>query len=143
MLPLQPDKDNIFRRIWNDLRADDLSQGSEEWIEFEACKLTIQSIVQTLFTTKASKLQQDDLSDYEEALMDIRICYHNFSVSDLGTQYAFSNIIGPLEKATIYVNGASGIKNYHSITRTRYIQELRKFLVETLDQIEGLGGIPP
>jgi hypothetical protein len=142
MLQLQPDKDNIFRRKLKDLRDDKSLKGNEAWIQFKACKLTLQSMRDTLFLKKPSELQQKDLSDYEEALIDIRICFYNLSVGDLSTKYRFSNVLAPLQKAIIFVDGASGIKNNHSIARNQHIQNFLTFLNMTLEQIEG-PGIPP
>jgi hypothetical protein len=146
MFQLQPDKNNIFRRIWIKLQVNpetDIYLNWSEWrLKFEACKLTIESIRGTLYNTQAWDIQDEDLKDYADALLDINLCLEEFRTSEIGTLYLFSNIITPLEQAIIYLGGALGINNYHAPSRTRNIHKSRSWLNKALEQIEGLGEPP-
>jgi hypothetical protein len=143
----QPQRDNIFQRTWHDfqnnpeidLRYRRMSPGR---LQFEACILSIQSIV-NLLIQPPNFIQQADLQDYSFAIVDIRNFFLFSSNSPVGTQYPFSELIYPLNKAEQHVIAAVGETNVYEIARTENIQMLNEWLRKTLEQIAGLGEPPP
>ena len=144
---LQPQQNNIFTRTWCDLQTDlknDLRIRMSPWrLKFEACKLTIQSIVNVLHSVQAWDIEQVSLQDYSYALLDIHQCFREFSNSPVGTQYPFSKLISPLDQVTAYLGVALGQKNIFAKKRTDSIQKFRDGLDKILEQIKGLGELPP
>lgn len=143
----QLQQNNIFTRTWFDLQTNpnnDLRfRMSLGRLKFEACKLTIQSIVNVLDSVQAWDIQQADLQDYSYALLDIHQCFREFSNAPVGTQYPFSKLISPLNQATQYLGVALGQKNIFAKKRTESIQNFREWLDRILEQIKGLGELPP
>ena len=139
----QPQKNNIFRRTWLNLQTNPISfRMSQERLKFEACKLTIQSMVNVLNSVQAWDIQQADLQDYSYALLDVYQCFRIFSTNPVGTQYPFSKLIYPLNQATQYLGVALGQKNNFAKKRTESIQKFNYWLDMILEQMKGLGDPP-
>src|SRR3989442_4983982 len=117
-------QDNIFRRTWSDLQNSDLRfRMSQGRLKFEACKLTIQSIVNVLNSVRAWDIQPVDLQDYSYALLDIHQCFREFSNAPIGTQHSFSKLTYPLNQATQHLGVALGQKSIFATKRTESIQK--------------------
>lgn len=144
---LQPERDNIFQRTWHDLQMHAnsglYSQMSQGRLIFEACILTIQSVVNIVNTRPAFIIQQADLVDYAYALVDIQNFFRDSSNDHIGTQYPFSKLMYPLDKAAQHLYEAVGETNVYLKERTENIQTFSSWLSKTLEQIAGLGDPPP
>jgi hypothetical protein len=140
----QPQQINIFQRTWHDLQTNpNLAPMSRERLIFEACILTIYSIVSLLASKSPWDILQEDLADYAYALVDIRQCFRFLSISPVGTQYPFSKLIYPLEQAQQFLGEALGQPKVHAKNRTKNMQQFMYWLEMTLEQVKGLDEPPP